>query len=201
MTAYRKTTKKEDIAVEDIVENETNIKEPTETDNKEVKTKKVTVKNTTPQQTIKKKVVLDLNDDILIKNGFAGTLVVKLPKSNYDIIFNSFGDEDYVPLGELKALRNRYPAMFEKNWIVIDDADVIEFLNVGKYYKGYLGVEEIDELFEMATDKMLAKIKTLNENVKQTVARRAISLIEDGVIDSRKTIEALEQELNYQLTE
>ena len=80
MTAYRKTTKKEDIAVEDIVENETNIKEPTETDNKEVKTKKATVKNTTPQQTIKKKVVLDLNDDILIKNGFAGTLVVKLPK-------------------------------------------------------------------------------------------------------------------------
>ena len=150
---------------------------------------------------VKAKPKLDLHDEVLVKNGYCGELNVLLPKSKYVITFSEFGDDDYIELAELKALRNSKPIFFERNWLIIEDDNVIDFLNVGKYYADYLTVEDIDELFELPVDEMIAKIQKLNQVTRDNIARRAVDMIKDGNIDSVKKIEALEEELGYNLTE
>lgn len=150
---------------------------------------------------VKAKPKLDLHDEVLVKNGYCGELNVLLPKSKYVITFSEFGDDDYIELAELKALRNSKPIFFERNWLIIEDDNVIDFLNVGKYYADYLTVEDIDELFELSVDEMIAKIQKLNQVTRDNIARRAVDMIKDGNIDSVKKIEALEEELGYNLTE
>ena len=150
---------------------------------------------------VKAKPKLDLHDEVLVKNGYCGELNVLLPKSKYVITFSEFGDDDYIELAELKALRNSKPIFFERNWLIIEDDNVIDFLNVGKYYADYLTVEDIDELFELPVDEMIAKIQKLNQVTRDNIARRAVDMIKDGNIDSVKKIEALEEELEYNLTE
>ena len=150
---------------------------------------------------VKAKPKLDLHDEVLVKNGYCGELNVLLPKSKYVITFSEFGDDDYIELAELKALRNSKPIFFERNWLIIEDDNVIDFLNVGKYYADYLTVEDIDELFELPVDEMIAKIQKLNQVTRDNIARRAVDMIKDDNIDSVKKIEALEEELGYNLTE
>lgn len=150
---------------------------------------------------VKAKPKLDLHDEVLVKNGYCGELNVLLPKSKYVITFSEFGDDDYIELAELKALRNSKPIFFERNWLIIEDDNVIDFLNIGKYYADYLTVEDIDELFELPVDEMIAKIQKLNQVTRDNIARRAVDMIKDGNIDSVKKIEALEEELGYNLTE
>lgn len=150
---------------------------------------------------VKAKPKLNLHDEVLVKNGYCGELNVLLPKSKYVITFSEFGDDDYIELAELKALRNSKPIFFERNWLIIEDDNVIDFLNVGKYYADYLTVEDIDELFELPVDEMIAKIQKLNQVTRDNIARRAVDMIKDGNIDSVKKIEALEEELGYNLTE
>jgi hypothetical protein len=162
------------------------------------------IKEAEPKKPVSKRVVkkeLPLNTLVKIKNGYSGTLVIGLPKSGYDVILNNFGDEDAIELGELRQIRNSHPDFFEKNWILLDDHDVIEFLNVQKFYKNTLNPDEFEELFEKEPDEVTSTLLTMSDGQKTAFARRARQKIEDGTLDSRNTIKAIEKTLGYSLTE
>lgn len=155
-----------------------------------------------PIKTIKKtKPKMNLTDMVLVKNGFYGRLVVRLPKAGYVVLFDNFGDEDYIELSELKTLRNSSPKFFTNGWLLIDDPDTIEFLTLGNLYKNTLSIDEMSGIFSLSVEDMETTIKSMSDGQKKSITYRAMELIEIGEVDSRKTIEMLEKALSTQLIE
>lgn len=149
---------------------------------------------------IKRKFPLDTM--VEVKNGFNGKLIyVSKKNAGYTVIMDRFGDSEYFELGELISARNSAKKFFENNWFLIDDIEIIKFLGVEKYYENALGLEEFDSIFKRSNDEIVDAIGKLSAGQRNTLIFRAIELIEDGTIDSRKTINALEDALKVELIE
>lgn len=153
------------------------------------------------QKSYRVKQSLDPNTVVTVKNGFNGMLVYKSKKTGETFKWDEFGDEQDMDIAELKNARNSYKQFFENNWFLFDDPEIIDYLNVGKFYKNALNIKGFEELFKLTPEKITAKVKKLSEGQKRSVAFRAKQLIAEGEIDSIKVIDALEKSLSVQLIE
>ena len=154
-----------------------------------------------PAPARKKLPKLDLNTMVKVKNGTAGMLVYVSRKTGYEFKLDGYGAEDYIDLGELLACRNSYPMFFSKNWFIIDDPAVCEFLKIGKFYDQSLDIDELKDVLKLDVDALVERVRALPEGQRSTLAYLAAQEIASGELDSRSRIEALENELGYQLTE
>lgn len=153
------------------------------------------------QKSYRVKQSLDPNTVVTVKNGFNGMLVYKSKKTGETFKWDEFGDEQDMDIAELKNARNSYKQFFENNWFLFDDPEIIDYLNVGKFYKNALNIKGFEELFKLTPEKITAKVEKLSEGQKRSVAFRAKQLIAEGEIDSIKVIDALEKSLSVQLIE
>lgn len=144
---------------------------------------------------------LDPNMYVTVKNGFNGVLVYKSRRTGERFVWQEFGDEQDMELMELKSARNASKDYFINNWFLFDDPAVIEWLGVGRYYKHALNTKSFDELFFKEPDEIKATMAELSKGQKRSVAFRAKQLIDEGTIDSIKTINALESCLGVELIE
>jgi len=160
---------------------------------------------TKPEKPIKARKVkkqLPLNTLVEVKNGFNGKLVYASKKTiGYTVVFDNFGDFDYIELGELVAASNASRKFFENNWFLIDDVEVLEFLNVSRFYENAFNTENFDEIFQKTESDISEIVDKLSKGQKNTLIYRAKQKIDTGEIDSRKTIDALEKALNVELIE
>lgn len=164
------------------------------------------VKNNDTQNKIlatrKTKKNLPLNTLVEVKNGFNGKLIYKSLKTiGLTIVFEKFGDSDFIELGELVSARNSARKFFENNWFLIDDYEIIEFLGVQKYYENAFNTETFDTIFEKTPNEIDKIVKKMSKGQKNTLIYRAMEFIDNGKIDSRNTIAALEKALEVQLIE
>ena len=168
---------------------------PTKVDN--------TVETSTVVSTEKKqykiKQNLDPNTIVTVKNGFQGHLIYKSRRTNERFEWESFGDEQDMDLQELKNAKNSSKAFFVNNWFLIDDPEVLDYLGVSQYYKYALNFASFDDLFKKSPDDIKDTISYLSVGQKKSVAYRAKELIANGVIDSIKVINALENSLSIEL--
>ena len=138
---------------------------------------------------------------VTVRNGFAGKLVYKSRKTGERFVWQEFGDEQDMELQELKGARNASKSYFANNWFMIDDPAVIDYLGVEQYYAHALDMDNFDQLFALTPEEVRERIQKLSRGQKGTVAYRARQLIRDGVIDSMKVINALEEGLGVALIE
>lgn len=184
-----------EIVDSEVTQDDTPVVDDTVTEKPDTKSKITSMK-------IKKDIPLDRM--IHIYNGSPGGLTIKLPKEGYDIRFEKFKEDDYIPYGELRLLRNASPKFFEENWILFDDEDIdmIDALNAQRFYKGALNPNQIDEfILESSEDKIRSTVSKLSNGQKKLVGYRAVELIDDGILDSRKIINVLEETLGVDLIE
>lgn len=154
-----------------------------------------------PKQTYKVRRDLPPHTLITVRNGFNGKLVYQSARTHERFVWESFGDEQELEFQELKYARNSYKKMFENNWFLISDPEVIECLGVSQYYKHALSYEDFDTLFDLSPEEVKAKIEMLSNGQKASVRYRAKQLIADGVIDSIKMITTLEGCFGVELIE
>lgn len=153
----------------------------------------------TAKKQYKVKKNLDPNMIVTVKNGFQGRLIYKSKRTNECFEWEEFGDEQDMDLQELKNARNASKAFFANNWFLIDDPEVLEYLGVAQYYKFALDFNSFDDLFTKAPSEIKDTIDRLSVGQKKSVAYRAKELIADGIIDSIKVINALEESLSIEL--
>ncbi len=151
--------------------------------------------------TYRVRTALSPNMVVTVRNGYAGKLIYKSRKTGERFVWDNFGDEQDMELQELKNARNSSKTYFAKNWFLIDDPEVIDYLGVEQYYKNALTYENFDKLFELDADEVAARIAALPTGQRSTVAYRAKQLISEGKIDSIKVINALEAGLGVTLIE
>lgn len=161
-----------------------------QTDNKSVNTKK--------------KIPLDTN--ISCKSAVRGTLTYLSKRmAGYQVVWNDFGDEEFLDLQELISMRNTDLRFFKDNWIIIDDSEgytaqeIMDYIKVSQYYNKNLNIDNFDSLFNESPDKIKEIVSTMSSGLKDTVAMRAKQLYNAGTLDSRKRIEALEESLGVEL--
>ena len=130
-----------------------------------------------------------------------GVLVYISVKTNERHEWSEYGDVEYIELSELVTMKNSQKSFFTKNWILIDDIDILKFLGVEKYYENALNCDEIDRMLLQGPDVIKKKVSGMTSGMKNTVAFRARKLIEEGKLDSINTVKCLEKVLNIELIE
>jgi len=144
---------------------------------------------------------LDLNMLIPVVNGHRGKLVYNGKKSGEHIEWEDFGDEQLMELKELKDARASQRKFFENNWFLIDDPEVLEFLNAGEYYRNSINAENYDDIFFKPVQEIKETVSQMTPGQKKSMMYRAIELINSGELDSLKTIKALKELLGFEIDE
>ena len=146
---------------------------------------------------------VDMNQYISVKNGFQGKLIYKSSRTGERFVWDEFGDEQDMELGELKNAKSSHKRFFCDNWFMFDKDDswVIDFLGVRQFYKHALGLEDFDDVFKKSPAELKKIISELSNGQKKSLSYRASEMIASGEIDSRKTIAALEEALGVELIE
>ncbi len=140
---------------------------------------------------------------VTVKNGFQGKLIYISPRSRERFVWDEFGDEQEMELRELRNAKSSAKPFFENNWFMFDEdnAWVIPYLGLNKYYKYAIKLEDFDEVFEKTPDQIKNIISGMSVGQKKSLSYRARQLMADGEIDSRKVISALEEALDVELIE
>lgn len=178
----------------------------TETIENKNTTKTKTSKQNSPKvKELKDKPVIpkevDIHEYISVKNGFQGTLVYISPRTGEVFIWDSFGDEQEMELGELKNAKNSAKDFFINNWFMFDEDTswVIDYLGMGAFYKFTRTIDDIDKFFELSADEMIEEGKKMSKGLKKSISYRARDMISSGELDSVKLIKALEEALETEL--
>lgn len=148
----------------------------------------------------KEKKVYANSDEVLVRNGFGGSLVFVAPKSKYTYIFDEFGDEEYIEFEELRAAKGgKYAGFFKKQWLLIDDPNAIEQLKLGKYFDNALTYDDFEDLFDLSISALKAKVGTLTKSQKDTLAYITMQKIDNGELTDLNMIKVLEESLGEDL--
>ena len=144
---------------------------------------------------------IDPSQYVTVRNGFQGKLVYRSKRTGEMFIWDEFGDEQDMELGELKNARNSSKKFFINNWFMFDEPWIVKYLGMERYYKYAINIEEFDDLFTKSPDEVASVIANLSQGQKRSISYRARQLIADEVIDSKRMIKTLEKCLNTTLIE
>lgn len=138
---------------------------------------------------------------VTVRNGFQGSLVYVSKKTGERFVWDGFGDEQDMEIGELRNARNSSKSFFINNWFMFDEPWIVDYLGLTQYYRFAVGVDDFDAIFDLPIDEMIGTVSAMSDGQKRSVAYRARIKIRDGEIDSNKKISALEKCLNTSLIE
>lgn len=147
---------------------------------------------------------MDMNELVDVQSAVYGGLVYVSKKTGYTIEWPDFGSTQPVTVDELMTMRNSQPAFFKKGWVRLigDNAEEVKhYLQLERYCANELPYEDFDEVYELSAEDIVSTVSGLSDSMKESIARRAIDLINDGVIDSNKKINAIEAATGYDLSE
>lgn len=173
------------------------------------KTKAKTAKAASDQglaDEVKKPIIakdVDLNQLIVVRNGYQGRLVYKSPRTHEKFVWPEFGSEQMIELLELRNAKNTWKKYYINNWFMFDAeyAWVVDYLGLSQYYKHALKIDSFDDLFEKSPAEIEKTVEKLSAGQKNSLSYRARQLISAGEIDSNKAIAALERSLGVELVE
>lgn len=142
---------------------------------------------------------IDIHQYVTVRNGFQGRLVYQSKRTGEIFVWEHFGDEQDMELGELKNAKNSNKKYFINNWFMFDEPWIVEYLGVGQFYKFAITINDFDQIFAKKPEELEDIISKLSVGQKKSVAYRARQMIADGEIDSNKVISVLEKCLGVEL--
>lgn len=153
-----------------------------------------------------------LDDSVLIrtKSNTFGQLVYINKRTGDRIEWSSFGEEQPISMGDLRAMRGTQNAFFTDNLIVItgceDDRypdltpeDIYDALMVSKYYKNIIDPDHFESIFRMSEREIRERISMLSKNAKLNLVVALNKSIETGRLDSLRKIKLFEELLGCEL--
>ena len=137
----------------------------------------------------------------MVKNLTGGKLVYESKRlRGYSEVWHEFGEEIPMEMAELYSMKNTDRKFFTENWIEVD-ISVLRDLQMDRFYKNVMTVDEINNMFEMEADELINKVSNMTIALKNCVGIKASEMIADGRLTNIHTINALEKALNCELYE
>lgn len=144
---------------------------------------------------------IDPHQIVTVRNGFQGRLVYKSRKTGERFVWEAFGAEQDMEIGELRNAKSSNKKYFINNWFMFDEPWIPDYIGMAQYYKFAIPIADFDKFFEKSATELEKAVAKLSDGQKQSVAYRAKQLIADGTIDSNKAIASLEKSLGIELVE
>jgi hypothetical protein len=148
-----------------------------------------------------KKPSLDKNELIPVMNITNGSLVYQSRKTGMEVKFESYGDIEYLEVGELLTMRSGQRRFLDEPWILIMDNEVVNYLGLDKLYKKLENPQNIDNIFNFENEAFEHIVKSSPRGYAQLIISRAKVKIKEGTLDSISKIKILEDRFNVELAQ
>ena len=172
-------------------------KKTTKTDTKKKDDIKEEVKDTPKKRKTVKQI--DRNELIPCKNVCDNIVVYVSQRTGLKYRWSNYGDVEYIEFGELITMNSSYPKFLREPWIIPEDEDVIEALNLDKIYEKLIPLDEIEDFFTQPLDNIKNAIKKAPKGNQEALVIRAIKMIKDGTLYDTRIIKLIEDELKVTL--
>lgn len=147
----------------------------------------------------KKKIDIDRDELVACQNVTDGELIYKSRKTGLQTNWMSYGDIEYLDVGELLTMKASQPKFLNDVWLLIEDEDVVEYLGLKNLYKHLIDTDDIDSFFDKTPAEIEEALLKLPTGLKETVGTRARKLIKSGDLYDNRKISVLEAGLKIEL--
>lgn len=153
---------------------------------------------------IKEKAVFDIpakNDLITIMNNTGGHLVYVNSRTQEEWFMETYGDTLDITYGELITMKSTQPKILKEAWALILDNNAIAALGLSKLYENILNPDDIEKFFKLSENKMEMFLDKCPSGMHMVIVKKAKDMIAEGMFDSRKKIELIEDKLKVKFDE
>lgn len=152
------------------------------------------------EKTARKRVAkIDRDEQVEVMNITNGNLVYQSTKTGMEVLFEDFGDKEWLEVGELLTMRSSQRKFLNEPWILIMDEEVVNYLGLDKLYDKMIDPEKIDSVFKMPVPKFKEVIEDAPRGIAELIVSRARQKIEDGSLDSVSKIRVLNDKFDIDL--
>lgn len=147
----------------------------------------------------RKKQQIDRDEMVLCRNLTSGGLIYKSNRSGIEVVWDNYGDEEWIDVGELLTMKASQPKFLREGWILIDDEEIAQYLGVKKVYDELASLVDLEGFFELPTKEAKQILLKLPKGVKETIGEIAKKKVVDNTIKNFQLLRVLEQELKIDL--
>lgn len=159
------------------------------------KTEKAVVEKKSPQ----KRTFKD-SDGIVCRSIVQGGLFMEGAKTHMLYEWVDYGDKTQVEYADLaSAVRVKSSFVFSPRFIIEDEDFIEQFPQLKKFYTENYTVQDLQMIIQLPLEKMMEEISALPKSAVDSLKVIAASAITDGVLDSVKKIQALDEFLGTNL--
>lgn len=122
------------------------------------------------------------------------TVGYRAKETNTMLIWNSYGDEHEMKIGEVISMLGESEKFLKQPWLIVDDEEFVEAMNLGELYDLVFDLEDLDSFFKQPAYKIKEELNKLSPNMRTDVLNRAVAMIYNGEINSLQLVQFLKKE-------
>ena len=183
--------------IEEAEEDLSNIEEKTEA--KEVETDEEDDIFALNEDAFKPNHVFDDNDLILCMSGVRGDMRFVSNLSNFTVKTTQFGQTIKIPYKDLVYVHNIAPRAFHEGKIIVLNEHLQEEFGLKDVYKRVITPKNIQKVLKLDPEDLSEFISDMPRGMKPALYNEAQKLYRAGKLDSRRTVEVIEDEFGISL--
>ena len=115
-------------------------------------------------------------------------------ETNTMIIWKEYGDEHELKIGEIINMISISEKYLKQPWLIVDDEEFVEAMNLGELYDLVFDLEDLNEFFKQNVNKIKENLDKLSPSMRTDVLNRAVSMIYNGEINNLQLVQFLKRE-------
>ena len=139
------------------------------------------------------------NDLILCMSGVSGDMRFVSNLSNFTVKTTQFGQTVKIPYKDLVYVHNIAPRAFHDGKIIVLNEHLQEEFGLEDVYKKVITPKNIRKVLELEADELSGFISDMPSGMKPALYDEARKLYRAGKLDSRRTVEVIENEFGISL--
>ena len=122
------------------------------------------------------------------------TIGYRTKETNTMLIWNSYGDEHEMKIGEVINMLGESEKYLKQPWLIVDDEEFMEAMNLGELYDLVFDLEDLDAFFKQSEYKIKEGLDRLSVSMRNDVLNRAVAMIYNGEINNLRLVQFLKKE-------
>ena len=143
--------------------------------------------------------VFDDNDLILCMSGVRGDMRFVSNLSNFTVKTTQFGQTVKIPYKDLVYVHNIAPRAFHEGKIIVLNEHLQEEFGLEDIYKKVITPKNIQKVLGLDPEDLSEFISDMPRGMKPALYNEAQKLYRAGKLDSRRTVETIEEEFGISL--
>lgn len=151
------------------------------------------------EDAFKPKHIFNDNDLILCMSGVRGDMRFVSNLSNFTVKTTQFGQTVKIPYQDLVYVHNISPQAFHDGKIIVLNEHLQEEFGLEDVYKKVITPKNIRKVLELDANELSKFISDMPKGMKPSLYNEARKLYQVGKLDSRRTVEVIEEEFGVSL--